>query len=98
MNELIGKNIVLKMKGVDIAKPFFHNGKLENVEETGVWIDDIYDGLFFARFEDILSCREMNRLDYINKANKTEKEALKLKLKQVDDKFMMKFKKKILRR
>jgi len=93
MKELIEQNIVLKVKGIQQDKPFFHNGKLVKVEENGVWIDDIYSGLYFVRYEDILSCRRMTKLDYADKANKLPKNALKIKLNQADDKFAMKLKK-----
>lgn len=94
MKELLEQNIVLKVKGIQEDKPFFHNGKLVKVEESGLWIDDIYSGLYFVRYEDIINCRRMNKLDYADKANKlSDRDALKIKLQQTDDKFAMKLKK-----
>lgn len=91
MKNLIGKYVVVCVKMPHQEKPYFFHGKLEKVERADVTIDDVKLGLTVFPRESVKSVREMNRLDMIELAEKSEKWAMRLKFQQADDKVKQRF-------
>lgn len=91
MKHLIGKWVVVCVKMPHSDSPYFFHGKLMKVERTDISLDDVKLGNTVFPRDSIRSVREMNRLDMIELAEKSEKWAMRLKFQQADDKVKKRF-------
>jgi hypothetical protein len=91
IEELMGKWIVVFVKVPHQLKPYIFHGKLTKVSDREICIDDAKVGyLYFPRSE-IINYREMNRFDFIQLAEKSEKWLVIFKLHQADERIKGRF-------
>lgn len=88
---LLGEYVVVSVKVEGAVNPFIYNGKLMDISNEQVVLDDVKLGRIIFSLRSVEKIRKMNRIDMIELARKYERWAMRLKFEQADDKIKQRF-------
>jgi len=94
MEKLIGKYVVVAVKmPYPMKRPNFYHGKVLNVTNTEITIDDIKLGAIPLKRSDIVgdTPRELNWMDYARLECKFDKATFQVRAQQIDEKIIARF-------